>query len=117
MTQVNGILYLIQVNNLLRFNNFKNLKITGDYNTKESAFDMLLAINRLEMKTVQGFSMNALKDTEGYISGNLNLNGTIDKPSILGKVQFNEVGLKKEKTGSNFRKINDAIDFTSVKFS
>ena len=54
-----------------------------------------------------------IKDTEGYISGNLNLNGTIDKPSILGKVQFNEVGLTVAKTGSNFRKINDAIDFTS----
>ena len=102
------------INADIALNGYQNdLKITGDYNTKESAFDMLLAINRLEMKTVQGFSMNALKDTEVYISGNLNLNGTIDKPSILGKVQFNEVGLTVAKTGSNFRKINDAIDFTS----
>ena len=65
------------------------------------------------MKTIQGFSMNAIKDTEGFISGNLNLNGTIEKPSILGKVQFNEVGLTVAETGSNFRKINDAINFTS----
>lgn len=103
---------VINANIALTGNN-NDLKITGDYNTKESAFDMLLAINRLEMKTIQGFSMNAIKDTEGFISGNLNLNGTIEKPSILGKVQFNEVGLTVAETGSNFRKINDAINFTS----
>ena len=93
--------------------NNNDLIITGDYNTKESAFDLLLAINRLEMKSIQGFSMNAIKDTEGFISGNLNVTGTTDKPFILGKIQFNEVGLTVAETGSNFRKINDAIDFTN----
>ncbi|MFV0171101.1 translocation/assembly module TamB [Empedobacter falsenii] len=90
-----------------------DLKILGDYNTEASAFDLNLAINRLEMKTVQGFSMNQIKDTEGYISGNLKIVGTMDKPSILGQVKFNQVGLTIAETGSNFRKIDDAIDFTN----
>ena len=93
--------------------NNNDLKITGDYNTNESVFDLLLAINHLEMKSIQGFSMNAIKDTEGFISGNLNVTGTVDKPSILGKILFNEVGLTVAETGSNFRKINDEIDFTN----
>jgi len=93
--------------------NSNNMKIFGDYNTKESAFDLALDINRLEMKSVQGFTMNQIKDTEGYISGNLKIAGTMDKPSILGQVKFNQVGLTIAETGSNFRKIDDAIDFTN----
>ena len=53
--------------------NSNSMKIFGDYNTKESAFDLALDINRLEMKSVQGFTMNQIKDTEGYISGNLKI--------------------------------------------
>ncbi|WP_449757795.1 translocation/assembly module TamB domain-containing protein [Empedobacter stercoris] len=90
-----------------------DLKILGDYNTEASAFDLNLAINRLEMKTVQGFSMNQIKDTEGYLAGNLKITGTVDQPSILGQLKFNEVGLTIAETGSNFRKIDDAIDFTN----
>ncbi|WP_415542566.1 translocation/assembly module TamB domain-containing protein [Empedobacter stercoris] len=90
-----------------------DLKILGDYNTEASAFDLNLAINRLEMKTVQGFSMNQIKDTEGYLAGNLKITGTVDQPSVLGQLKFNEVGLTIAETGSNFRKIDDAIDFTN----
>ncbi|MDM1544078.1 translocation/assembly module TamB [Empedobacter sp. 189-2] len=90
-----------------------DLKILGDYNNEASAFDLNLAINRLEMKTVQGFSMNQIKDTEGYLAGNLKITGTVDQPSVLGQLKFNEVGLTIAETGSNFRKIDDAIDFTN----
>lgn len=93
--------------------NNNDLRITGDFNTKETAFNLNLAINRLEMKSVQGFTMNAITDTEGFISGNLKIAGTVDDPSILGKVKFNEVGFKIEEIGSNFRNIEDAIDFTN----
>jgi autotransporter translocation and assembly factor TamB len=92
--------------------NNNDLQIKGDYNTKLSEMDLLVAVNRLEMKTVQGFAMNAIKDTEGFISGKLDVKGTLEKPSILGKVQFNEVGMTVAQTGSNFRKISDAINFT-----
>ncbi|WP_413533229.1 translocation/assembly module TamB domain-containing protein [Empedobacter brevis] len=103
---------LINADVTLEGNN-NNMKIFGDYNTKESAFDLALDINRLEMKSIQGFAMNQIKDTEGYLSGNLKITGTADKPSILGAVKFNQVGLTIVESGSNFRKIDDAIDFTN----
>ena len=93
--------------------NNNDLRIKGDYNTKQSAFDLDLAINRLEMKTIQGFAMNAIKDTEGYISGKLDINGSLEQPKIIGKVQFNDVGLTIAETGSNFRKISETINFTN----
>jgi hypothetical protein len=93
--------------------NNNDVKILGDYNTSSSTFDLNMAINQLQMKSVQGFSMNAITNTEGYISGNLKITGTADKPNILGKVKFNDVGLEIAKTGSDFRKLNDEIEFTN----
>lgn len=93
--------------------NNNDVKILGDYNTSSSTFDMNMAINQLQMKSVQGFSMNAVTNTEGYLSGNLKITGTTSQPNILGKVKFNNVGLEIAKTGSDFRKLNDEIDFTS----
>lgn len=93
--------------------NNNDVKILGDYNTASSTFDMNMAINQLQMKSVQGFSMNAVTNTEGYLSGNLKITGTTSQPNILGKIKFNDVGLEIAKTGSDFRKLNDEIDFTS----
>ncbi|WP_160136102.1 translocation/assembly module TamB [Chryseobacterium sp. c4a] len=93
--------------------NNNDVRILGDYNTASSSFDLNMAINQLQMKSIQGFSMNAITNTEGYLSGNLKITGTTDKPNILGKVKFNDAGLEIAKTGSDFRKLNDEIDFTS----
>lgn len=93
--------------------NNNDVRILGDYNTASSSFDLNMAINQLQMKSIQGFSMNAITNTEGYLSGNLKITGTTDKPNILGKVKFNDAGLEIAKTGSDFRKLNDEIDFTN----
>lgn len=93
--------------------NNNDVKILGDYNTSSSSFDLNMAINQLQMKSIQGFSMNAITNTEGYLSGNLKITGTTDQPNIAGKVKFNDAGLEIAKTGSDFRKLNDEIDFTS----
>lgn len=93
--------------------NNNDVKIIGDYNTSSSTFDLNMAINQLQMKSVQGFSMNAITNTEGYISGNIKITGTTAQPNILGKVKFNNAGLEIAKTGSDFRNLDDEIDFTS----
>jgi len=92
--------------------NNNDVKITGNYNTSASTFDLDLAMNQLQMKTLQGFSMNAVTNTEGYLSGNLKVTGTTTAPSILGTIKMNDVGMMISQTGSDFRNINDEIDFT-----
>ena len=92
--------------------NENDVRITGNYNTMEGSFDLNADINQIQMKSIQGFSMNAIKETEGYLSGNLKISGTTDAPRILGALKFNDVGLQIAQTGSDFRNINDEIDFT-----
>lgn len=90
-----------------------DVKITGDYNISNQNLDLVMDMNRLQMKSVQGFTMNAITDSEGYLSGRLGINGTTSSPKILGKIKFNDAGLQITQTGSDFRHINDEIDFTS----
>jgi len=99
--------------NIALSGNENDVKITGNYNTSASSFDLNLAMNQLQMKTLQGFTMNAIKNTEGYLSGDLKISGTTIAPKILGDVKMNNVGLMIAQTGSDFRKINDKIAFTS----
>ena len=89
-----------------------NAKIIGSYNTEKELFDLNLNLNHLDMGTIESFSKKMINETAGYISGNLAIKGTVDQPSILGKIKFNQVGLTIVETGSNFRNIDDAILFT-----
>ncbi|MBV6878922.1 translocation/assembly module TamB domain-containing protein [Epilithonimonas ginsengisoli] len=93
--------------------NENDVKITGNYNTSASSFDLNLAMDQLQMKTLQGLSMNAITNTEGYLSGDLKITGTTTEPKIIGDVKMNNVGLMIAQTGSDFRKINDKIAFTN----
>lgn len=93
---------------------FENdMKITGDYNIESQLLDLEAEINRLQMKSVQGFTLNAIENTEGYLSGNFDITGKTESPKILGKLKFNDVGLEIVKTGSNFRHLDDEIRFAS----
>lgn len=93
--------------------NNNDLKLFGTYNTDASSFDMNLDMNRLEMKSVQGFSLNSIENAEGYLSGNLKITGTTSAPQVLGTVKFNDVGLGITQLGSQFKNINDEIKFTN----
>ncbi len=92
--------------------NENDVKILGDYHMDSGNFDLDMDINQLQMKSVQGLSMNEIIDAEGYLSGNLKITGTTEAPKILGAIKFNDVGLQIAQTGSDFRNINDKINFT-----
>lgn len=89
------------------------VNLTGTYNTKSNALDMALDILQLQMKTVQGLSLNSVENAEGYLSGNLKINGNTTAPKILGAVKFNDVGLGITQLGTKFKNINDEIKFTA----
>ncbi|WP_370901385.1 translocation/assembly module TamB domain-containing protein [Chryseobacterium gossypii] len=93
--------------------NDNDVTIKGDYNTSANTFDLNMAIDRIQMKSIQGFSMNAITNTEGYLSGNLTITGNTEQPNISGRIKFNKAGLEIARTGSDFRNIDDEVNFTS----
>lgn len=92
--------------------NDNDVKLLGTYNTSSGILDMNLDMDRLQMQTVQGLSLNAIENAEGYLSGDLKIAGNLDAPSILGDVRFNNVGLGITQLGTKFKNINDEISFT-----
>lgn len=91
-------------------NNYAQLK--GIYNSSSNEFNLNLNIDKFHMESAQGFTMNNLKNSKGYLSGNLKINGTPEQPDINGKIDFNEVGFTITETGSIFKNINSPIYFT-----
>lgn len=90
-----------------------NVSLIGSYDTAASSFDANVAIKALQMTSIQGFSMNQLRDAKGYISGDLKVTGTTTSPSILGALKFNNAGFGITQLNTTFQDMNDAIKFTT----
>lgn len=110
--KVNSDSYQLMNANIELTGNKNQANVVGTFNSKTSQFDMNVAIDQLQMESIQGFTMNNLIDSEGYLSGKLNVSGTTDSPKIKGKLNFNQVGFTIKETGSKFKNINDPILFT-----
>ena len=83
--------------------------LNGTYKADSSTFDLTLAIDKLNMKSIQGFTMGNLTESEGFLSGKFIIKGTPDNPSISGDLDFNKVGFKVTQLNSKFKNINDKI--------
>lgn len=90
-----------------------NLDLVGSYDTAAGSFNADVDIKALQMTSIQGFSMNQLRDAKGYISGNLKVSGTTKNPRILGGLKFNDAGFGVTELNTTFQNMNDEISFTN----
>lgn len=85
------------------------VNLDGIYRTDNGTFDMNLDVQKLNMKSIQGFTMGNLTESTGFLSGQFKVQGTADQPNINGGLQFNDVGFKVTQLNSKFKSINDKI--------
>ncbi len=65
--------------------------VKGFYKVADvSTFDFDVAVRTLQLNTLEGVSMGAIKKAAGTANGQFALNGTVDKPSINGELNFNK---------------------------
>ncbi|WP_339716213.1 translocation/assembly module TamB domain-containing protein [uncultured Kriegella sp.] len=88
-----------------------DLNLTGDYRAAETGaeLDLDLNLNALELKTIEGFSKDAIKDSNGYISGNIKVSGTTTAPQYEGNLAFNETGFKVTALNAIFRVSDETL--------
>ena len=91
--------------------------LTGNYKSTASSLDMVLDINKLNIKSLEGFTDNNIKESIGFLSGKININGKASKPNVIGDLQFNDVGFKATKLNAKFQSINDKIVFSANEIS
>jgi hypothetical protein len=69
------------------------VNITGNYFVKpaNSSYDFTVDIVQLQMKALEGFTNGGIKNSRGNIYGKIALNGSLEKPNIDGKINFNNI--------------------------
>jgi hypothetical protein len=85
------------------------VNIDGVYKANDSSFDINMLIDRLNIKSIQGFSMNQLTESTGFLNGSFNLSGNTNAPQLIGGLQFNDIAFKVVKLNAKFKSMNDAI--------
>ncbi len=88
------------------------LNLDGNYNTASSNMDLNLNLIKLQIKSIQGFTFGSIKESTGFLNGNLKINGKTTQPHIIGDLKFNEVGFTATQLNSKFKSMNDKIVFT-----
>jgi hypothetical protein len=89
--------------------NGNQVDLNGTYQADSSTFDLSLDLEKLNMKSIQGFTMGSLTQSEGFLSGKFNIKGTAEQPLINGNLDFNRVGFKVKQLNSTFKNIDDKI--------
>jgi len=103
--------------------NDNNISLIGDYTLKpnnNSTMDLLLNIEKLQMKTMENASFGNIKNSQGYINGKVNIGGNMNAWDIHGNIGFFQTSLLVTKLNSVF-KVDEgqllAIDNTGLRFN
>ena len=90
------------------------LRANGFYYTApQSALDLTVNIDKIEMKNIESLSQGQLKNGSGTLTGALTVKGALTAPKILGDVTFNNAGINVAYVNSYLRMPNEKISFTN----
>lgn len=91
-----------------------DLRVNGFYYTApQSALDLTVNIDKIEMKNIESLSQGQLKNGTGTLTGALTVKGALTAPRILGDLTFNNAGINVAYVNSYFRMPNEKISFTN----
>ena len=87
------------------------VNINGKYYVKpdNSTYDFVVDVVALQMQSVEGFTKGGIKNSRGYLSGKIALNGSLTAPNIDGRLGFNDIAFNVSTVNSVFRIDKSAI--------
>lgn len=90
-----------------------DLDMNGDIQALDSTtvVDMKMDINKISMKTLEGFSMGAITNGEGSLSGNLTLGGTTTEPEYNGELKFDQAKFRVALLNAPFTFPSETLEF------
>lgn len=94
--------------------NENDLVVNGRYfmapvDSNQFKFDVV--VNALSLKSLQGFSFGSIRNSSGFIRGNLNLAGTTDRPKILGELHTDKLKTTVSMLNAPFYMPSETITF------
>lgn len=115
----------LKVNNQIANTYAASINITGKGNDivlegeyflrpeNKSIFDFDLDIRKMNLATIEGFTLGNLKNASGNISGKLNITGSVQVPAIRGDLNFNKVAFNIARINSFYTIDNEDVNFTA----
>ncbi len=91
------------------------VNIDGNYNISNQSLDFIVDVKKLQMKSVQAFTLDHLKESEGYLDGKLNVGGQASNPTVNGNIKFNSVAFNVSQLNSKFKLNDDNLTFDTHK--
>ncbi len=91
--------------------NGNQVNLAGLYNTGDSSFDMNLDMQRLNLKSIQGFTLGNISDATGFLNGAFKITGNVDAPKVRGDIAFNNAVFRITPLNSQFKLGPDKIVF------
>lgn len=88
-----------------------DLDLEGGFKADEAGgtFDIQLNLNQIDMEVIAGLSGGELKDASGFVSGQINANGTTLEPLYSGEVTFNEAAFNVAQLNSKYLLADETI--------
>lgn len=82
-----------------------DLNVDGNYSTNpvNPAINIDLALNELKLKAIEKLSGKEIENSEGFISGMFEINGTTDKPQYVGRLDFKDIAFTVKKINAIFK--------------
>jgi hypothetical protein len=96
-----------------------DISLTGSFapqGSKDIALDLDLAINQLQLASMQGAFGNMIKNASGSVNGTISIRGTAAAPRINGPLNFNKASFALNALGSQFRMDGEKITVTENGF-
>jgi hypothetical protein len=76
-------------------------------------FDLDIKINTLNVQTLEGVAMNQIRNTTGFIRGDLKLTGTIAQPKLVGELRTDNLRTTITALGSAYSMPAERVRFTA----
>lgn len=89
-----------------------DLDLTGDYIALESGGELAahLALNQLNMVVLEGFAMGALRDTDGSLTGDIEITQSSGETQYQGYLLFNDAGFNVSMLNAPFSLTNQRLE-------
>ena len=85
---------------------------SGKYLLQEKVFDIDFHFGRLPLFLIDPFLKGIVKESNGYLTGNMDLKGSLDQPDLNGKIKLKEFTSKAVISNTRYR-----FDETSIEIS
>lgn len=86
-----------------------DVNLIGNYKIDDGNLDFNLDLNKLNIKSIQGFSMGNLTEGTGFLAGNFKITGNAAAPKVNGALEFKETGFRVTKFNSYYKTTDERI--------